>query len=95
MIDRTSLAKIVGENVGAARAALGATYQELADLAELSESTVRKAESGEVSPQGLTLAKLASAFFCSPGDLNPTLGQLKEHGAKPPPRFHKPKAKAS
>lgn len=95
MITREALSKIVGDNVTSALKALGATYAECAELAELSPKTVQRAASGECSPNVWTINKLASAFFCSPGDLNPTLGQLKEHGAKPPKRFHKPKPKAS
>ena len=66
---------VSGDRIRNVRKRAGLTQAEVAELAELSEETVRRAEHGKVAPSGDTMARISNVLGISVEALRP--GQVK------------------
>lgn len=82
MISREQQIKIISRNVKLAlveihKVGISIKPRDFADAADLAPSTIDRILEAESMPSGQTISKLAKALWCEPGDLLPTLEELK------------------
>lgn len=66
----------IGQNIKTFRNKQGLTQSKLSELTGIAEVTIRKYESGKITPKSKNLNRLAKGLGVSPSDLDETLKEM-------------------